>query len=153
MRALEWPGLLLAGKYLVSAPSGLLVEMRSRRGEQKVDWVGRRGGTGVHQCWDSRCIGGILERPASHEREASMGGAGGESNVGYTEEGIGKRAAEVWTASKAGKMTPGPPCAHRGRGGEVGDFCVQPGALGGGLARKYDLSPERALCGRAEWKQ
>lgn len=63
---------------------------------------------------------------ASHEREESMGGAGGEDNVGCREEGIDKKAGEVWTVM-GGKMTPGLLCAHRARGGEEEDSCVELG--------------------------
>lgn len=109
--------------------------------------------TGVRQCLDSCCIGGILLRAAFQEREGSTKGGGGEDSVGHREEGAGRWAGGVWTGGKGGKMKRGPPCGRRGRGGGEGDFGAQMGAQDGDQVSTCDLSPGWALCVRAEGKE
>lgn len=79
-------------------------------------------------------------REASQEREGNRRGGGGEDSVDCRGGEAGKGAGAVWTGGKADKMTPAPPCARRGRGDEVGDFCVELGVRGGDPASTGDLS-------------
>lgn len=113
--------------------------MEGKGGTPAADLVGRWVDTGVRLCPDSCCIGGILLRGASQEREGSTRGGGGEDSVGCREEGEGNWAGGVWIGGKLGTMKR-LPC--RGRGGEEGDFGVE----GGVLVSMGDSSPGLALC-------
>lgn len=146
-RAPGWPGRLVVVTHLALVPSDLPVETGGRGETLEAGSVSRWEGMGVRLCPDSCCIGGILLKAASREREGSTKGGGSEDSVGCRGEEAGMGAGGVWTVGKEGKMTPGLLCARRGHGDEAGDFCV--GVPGGDLVNMGDLNPGWALCARA----
>lgn len=129
----------MVATHLVLVLSDLPVKVEGRGETLAADLVGRWVDTGVRLCPDSCCIGAILLRSASQEREGSMKEGGGEDSVGRREEEAGNWVGGVWIGGKGGKMKL-LPC--RGRGGEEGDFGAEMSVQDGDLLSTGDLSPD-----------